>query len=233
MKLNINSDAVVQHTNTLEKMHRSALPSAIRSTLNSVAFDVKKNTMPASAEREFTQRAPNFFKANSRVEMARGWNVDQMKAIVGFIPKDQAVEDLEQQEYGGTIEGRSFIPMDQARAGGPARKVRPSNRITKIGNVVNASTMEGRTPQAKFLAAARKAGKGGYVLGNLQEKTLWKIEAIDGRNIRKKPLFSYEKNRDVSVSATGFMRTASLESANQIEKIFIREAEKQFERLRK
>src|SRR5687767_16018423 len=93
MELNINSDAVVKHTNTLEKMHRSAMPLAIRNTLNSVAFDVKKNTMPASAEREFVTRAPNFFKANSRVEMARGWNVDSMQSVVGFIPKDQAVED--------------------------------------------------------------------------------------------------------------------------------------------
>lgn len=233
MEFNINNDAVVRHTNTLEKMHRSALPLAIRNTLNSVAFDVKKTTMPASAEREFVTRAPNFFKANSRVEMARGWNVDSMQSMVGFLPRDQAVEDLEEQEYGGTIEARSFIPMDQARAGGPATKVRPSNRLTKIGKVVNANTMEGKTPQAKFLAAARKAGKGGYVLGNLPEKTLWKIEAIDGRTIKKKPLFSYEKNRDVTVSPTGFMRTASLESAAKIEKIFIAQAERQIERLTK
>lgn len=233
MELNINNDAVVKHTNTLEKMHRSALPLAIRNTLNTVAFDVKKNTMPASAEREFVTRAPNFFKANSRVEMARGWNVDSMQSMVGFLPKDQAVDDLEAQEYGGTIEGRSFIPMDQARAGGPAKKVRPSNRLMKIANVVNANTMEGRTPQAKFINAAKKAGKGGYVLGNLGDKTLYKIEAIDGRTIKKKPLYSYEKNRDVSVSATGFMRAASLESAQKIEKIFIAQAERQIERLTK
>lgn len=233
MKLNINNDEVVKHTNRLEKMHRSALPLAIRNTLNSVAFDVKKSTMPASAEREFVTRAPNFFKANSRVQMAKGWNVDSMQSIVGFVPKDQAVEDLEQQEYGGTIEARSFIPMDQARAGGPAAKVRPSNRLSRIGKVVNANTMEGKTPQAKFLNAARKAGKGGFVLGNLPEKTLWKIEAIDGRTIKKKPLFSYEKNRDVSVSATGFMRTASMESAKKLEAIFIREAERQIDRLTK
>lgn len=233
MKININSSAVVKHTNTLEKLHRSALPTAVRSTLNSVAFDVKKTTMPESAARNFIQRAPNFFKANSRVEMAKGWSVDQMKAVVGFIPKDQSVEDLEQQEYGGTIEGRAFIPMDQSRAGGNTSKVRPSNRLSKISKIVNAATMPGNNPKAKFAAAARKAGRGGFVLGNLGEKTLWKIESIDGRTIKKKPLFSYEKSRDVSVSRTGFMRTASIESANKIEKIFIREAQKQIDRLTK
>jgi hypothetical protein len=231
MQFNINSSEVVKHTNTLEKMHRSALPLAVRNTLNSVAFDVKKNTMPESAEKEFVNRAPNFFKANSRVEMAKGWNVDSMQSVVGFIPKDQAVEDLEEQEYGGTIESRSFIPMDQSRAGGPATKVRPVNRLMKIGKVVNANTMEGKTPQAKFMNAARKAGKGGYVLGNLPDKTLWKIEAIDGRTIKKKPLYSYEKNRDVSVSATGFMRAASMESANKLNAIFFEQAKKQIDRL--
>lgn len=233
MRLNINSDAVVTHTNTLEKLHRSALPNAIRSTLNSVAFDVKQNTMPTSASREFVQRAPNFFKANSRVEMAKGWDVDRMKSIVGFIPKSQAVEDLEQQEYGGTIEARAFIPMDPARAGGPASKIRPSNRLTKIGKVVNANTMAGNTPQAKFFAAARKAGKGGFVIDSLPKKTLWKIESMQGRVIKKRALFSYEKGRDVRVDATGFMRSASKESANKIEKIFMREALKQVQRLAK
>lgn len=231
--ININSSAVVRHTNTLEQMHKSALPLAVRNTLNSVAFDVKKTTMPASAEREFVTRAPNFFKANSRVEMARGWKVDAMQSVVGFIPKDQAVDDLEAQEYGGKIESRSFIPMDLARSGGPATKVRPTNRLSKIGKVVNANTMEGRTPQAKFINAAKKAGRGGYVIGNLPDKTLWKIERIDGRVIHKKPLYSYEKNREVSVTATGFMRAASLESAKKLEQIFIEQAQKQIERLSK
>lgn len=233
MQLNINSNEVVRHTNTLEKLHRSALPLAVRNTLNTVAFDVKKNTMPASAERAFVTRAPNFFKANSRVEMARGWDVNSMQSVVGFIPKDQAVEDLEAQEYGGVIEGRSFIPMDQARMGSPATKVRPSHRLMKIGNVVNANTIEGKTPQAKFLNAAKKAGKGGTVLGNLPDQTLWKIEAIDGRTIKKKPLYSYEKNRDVYVGATGFMRDASMKSARLLEQTFIEQAKRQIDRLTK
>lgn len=238
MRLNINSDAVVRHTNTLEKMHRSALPNAIRGTLNSAALDVKQNTMPRSAASEFTQRAPNFFRANSKVDFAKGWDVDSMRSTVGFIGKtsnksDQAVDDLEAQEYGGKIESRAFIAMDIARAGGSDTKVRPSNRIGKIKNVVNSNTMAGKSPKSSFILAAMKAGKGGFVIGNTPKKTLWKIESINGRLIKKKPLFSYEKGRKVRVSQTGFMRSASMESGNKMDRIFYKEAQKQIERLNK
>lgn len=233
MVLNINSDAAVKHTNRLEQMHRSALPNAIRNTLNATAFDVKKNTMPESAAQEFTQRAPNFFKANSRVEMAKGFNTSTMKAVVGFTGTDQAIRDLEQQEYGGNIESRSFIPMDTARVGGSNEsKVRPAFRISKVKKVVNSNTMQGSTPQARFRAAAIKAGPGGYVIGNNEKKTLWKIESINGNIIKKRPLFSYEKGRNVRVSETSFMRDASIKSATQMERTYAIEATKQIERLR-
>lgn len=238
MVLNINSDAVVKHTNTLEKMHRSSLPNAIRGTLNGAALDVKQNSMPRSAASQFTQRAPNFFKANSRIEFAKGWDVDSMRSTVGFIGKssnksDQAVDDLEEQEYGGTIKHRAFVPMDTARAGGNETKVRPSNRIGKIKNVVNSNTMAGKGPKAAFILAAKKAGRGGFVLGNTPSKTLYKIQSITGSTIKKTPLYSYSRGRNVRVSQTGFMRTASIESANKMDRIFAREAQKQIERLQK
>ena len=84
MILNINSNAVVSYTNTLEKLHKSAFPVAIRETLNSAAFDVKKNTMPLSAKKSFIERQPTFFKANSKVDKATGFNTSTMKSTVGF-----------------------------------------------------------------------------------------------------------------------------------------------------
>jgi len=239
MVLKIDSSAAVKFTNTLEKMHRSALPNAIRSTLNSAAFDVKTNTMSASADKEFTNRAPNFFKANSRVEMAKGFKIDAMIAVVGFAPKggpgaDKAVKELEQQEYGGNIESRSFVPMDTARVSGNQTKVRPMNRIGRIRKVVNSNTMAGRSPSQQFNYAAAQAGAGGFVLGNTPSKTLWRIDSIDGRgNVRKKtPVYSFDKGRKVHVAATSFMRLASMESAGKMESIYAREAQKQIERLR-
>lgn len=237
MILNINSRAVVTFTNTLEKMHRSALPYAIRNTLNSVAFDVKKNTMPRNAAAEFTQRSPNFFRANSRVVMATGWNVSKMQATVGFLAvgskgADQAVKELEQQEYGGVIESRSFIPMDTARGGNSAKPVRPSNRLSRIKKIVNSNTIAGKTAKQKFRHAVHKAGVGGYVIGNNAKKTLFKVLAV-GDRMKLRPLFSYKENRKVRVRATMFMREASLESGAKMESIFAREAKRQIERLNK
>lgn len=227
--LNIDATAVIEHTATLEKLHRSALPLAIRNTLTSVAFDVKKTTMPAEAEKAFTVRAPNFFKAKSRVDMARGWDIGSMQSVVGFTGSDQAVQDLEQQEYGGTIESRSFIPLDVSRTSGHASKVKPSNRLSKIKRIVNSNTIEGKTPKAKFWNAVKKAGKGGYVIGNNSKQTLFKVERITPLKI--KPLYSFKRGRDVDVDQTHFMRTASLASGEKINSIYIREAQKQIARI--
>lgn len=237
MKININADAAVKYTNILEKMNRSALPAAVRGTLNGAAFDVKQNTMPAEANKEFVNRSPNFFKANSKVSKATGWEISEMKAIVGFSPTssrgaDLAVNELTQQEYGGEIKSRSFIAMAPARGGSSVKPVRPGNRLSRIRNLVDSSKMPGKSLKQQFIAAANKAGKGGFVLGNTPRKTVWKIESVGRGGIKKKAMFSYVENRSVRVEGTGFMRAASLESANKIDNLYIREAERQIQRLK-
>ncbi len=237
--LNVNTDEVVRYSNKLEKLHRSAFPVAIRGALNNAAFDVKQKTMPASAGKEFVNRNPNFFKANSKVLMAKGFNVRTMEATIGFITdklkgSNQAVEDLEQQEHGGKIKGRAFIPLDVARGGSNTRPVRPSNRLTRITNIVNARKVRGKTRQQKFVKAAMAAGAGGYVIGNFTPKILWKItgiKKIGGKlKIKKVPVYSYEKGRDVNVSATNFMKKATLKTAKKLEGFYIIQAKKQIEK---
>jgi len=66
-QFNINTDAAVVMTNKLEKMHRSALPVAIRRTLDSASFDVKQRSLLLNTEKTFEQRKKTFFKATSRV----------------------------------------------------------------------------------------------------------------------------------------------------------------------
>ncbi len=241
MELNINTDKVVAFTNKLETLHRSALPVAIRGALNNAAFDVKQNTMLKTSTKEFINRNRTFFKANSRVEMAKGFNVDSMKAKVGFVTNrlrgnDQAVEDLEQQEHGGSIKGRAYIPLKKARGGSWVRAVRPSNRLGRVKNVVNSNKVQGKTPAQRFTRAAIMAGKGGYVLGNLKNKILWKITSVvknkNGLIIKKIALYTYDKGRSVKVKATGFMEKASKESGKKIEKFYITQAKKQIKRLK-
>ncbi len=235
MKLNINMNAVVKHTAKLEKIRKSALPIAVRGTLNDAAFDVKTKTMPVQSRSDFINRSPNFFKANSRVEKAVGFDVNNMKSIVGFIDSglrgdnNFSVKDLEQQERSGDIKGKSFIPLDSARKGGHNTLVKPANRLSVINKIIVAKNMGAGSKKQQFIKAIYKAGAGGYVLGsNIKgEDTLWRVNSIDAdaRTFSLTPLYDFRKGRSVHVKETGFMQTASLHSAAKLQKFYIAQAQ--------
>jgi hypothetical protein len=243
--LNINTDELVKHSARLERIRKSALPSAVRGTLNDLAFDVKQKTMPAHANIRFIKRSPNFFKANSRVEMATGNQINSMRSSVGFFsnnlrsdkgnPADNfAVKDLEQQEHGGKIAGKSFIPFDTARTGGYSTLVKPANRLTRIlpqNKLVIAKNLSGDSKKQKFIKAIFKAGVGGYVLGSnvMGENLLWRVESLSEEDGQKKfrltPLYSYSKRRKISVKETSFMAEASMDTTKKVDNFFIKQAE--------
>lgn len=239
--LDINSDACVVFANKLEKISRSALPSAIRNTLNTTAFNVKTVTMPKEAKSTFTERKPNFFKANSKVVKASGFNVQSMKATVGFVPlkgDNKAVDELEQQEHGGTIDNREFIPMKGARQGGSDDKQVKANfrlnamRGKKVINAEKVRFKNGKGSQKqKFIRAAFRAKKEGganaFVLGNKWgggKQTLSRIDKVSRGNgtisIKRTPLYTFQPNRKIKVARTNFMKRASLESGLQLDKNF-------------
>jgi len=83
--LNVNTNEVVKYTVKLEKLTRSAFPSAIRGALNKSAYDLKTKTMPKEARSTFVERDPRFFIANSKFENATGFNINAMKSSVGFV----------------------------------------------------------------------------------------------------------------------------------------------------
>lgn len=237
--LNINTNACVVLTNKLEKMHRSALPSAIRGALNNAVYDVKTKTMPDESKSTFVNRQPNFFKANSKFEKASGFNIKQMKATVGFIENNlkggnnHAVQDLEEQESGGAIDRKSFIPLKAARISGNNNKnIRTNARLSAIKKIVNARQVSGKSGKQKFMHAAMDAGKGGFVLSG---KTLWKIDSfkkLKNKTVLKKTaLYSFKKGRKVRVKGTHFMQSASLKSGSKIEAFYILEAQRQIQKL--
>lgn len=241
MQLNINTDAVVNFTNTLEKLHRSALPSAIRGSLNKAAFDVKTKTMPESADANFVKRQPNFFKANSRFEYAKGFNVNAMKATIGFVEKglkgsnNYAVRDLEEQEQGGTIEKKSFIPLAGARnSNSNTKNIRSNARLSSIKNIIDARKAQGVNARQRFIKSVIHAGVGGHVLSNFKGKNiLWKVNSLkrsDAGSMKLTALYSFKKGRTVSVGGTGFMKKASVKSANKIEGFYVEEAMRQIKK---
>lgn len=236
--LDVNMDAVVVFSNKLEKLNKTAFPKAVATALNSAAFDVKQNTMLKSSKKAFVERQRNFFRANSRVEMAKGMNVNNMQSIVGFRDlggKNFAVDDLEQQEKGGNIKGKSLIPLGAKAT--PAHAARTSKKFTKkvakqhrmgsIRRVVNTNKMKGNTRQ-KLVKAAHVAGAGNHVLhGGI----LFRVNSLVGRKglpVKLTPLYSYKPGRSVKVHATHFMSKASMESGKKIEDFYIKAAKTQF-----
>lgn len=239
MKLNINNDEVVAFTNTLEKMHRSALPNAIRGTLNKAAFYTKTTSLQKSADASFEKRQPNFFRANSRFENAKGFDVKNMKATIGMVETNlkgehnYAVRDLEEQERGGAIQKKTFIPLPAARINNSLKKnVRANARLSAIKNIIDSKKMTGKSSREKFVHAILEAGKGGFVLSG---STLWRINSTKktGRFFKDKTaIYTFRRGRSVRVQGTGFMHKASIESANKMEGFYQAEAQRQIYKLK-
>lgn len=241
MIFDVNTDAAVRLSNKLEELRKSALPIAVRGTLNKAALDVKTRTMPMSADRHFIKRKPNFFIANSRAVLATGFDVNAMKSLIGFTPSNPraatnfAVRELDEQEHGGVISHRTFIPMDSSRVGGsPRQLVKPGLRLSNINTIANSNdNTGGRSSKEKFIRTAIFAGKGGFVIG---DKALYRVTGISrGKNrktkIKTQPIYFFKKGRSVGISSTHFMREATDSSASRLNKFFVEEADRQFKRV--
>ena len=242
MKFNVDTNDVIVFTNKLEKLNKSAFPNAVRGTLNSLAFDVKKNTMPKSALR-FKKRQKNFFKSNSRVNMAKGSNLRSMKSEIGFANKAKtakgAVEELEQQEHGGVIDDREYIPVKSARTSkNNSRMVQKRNRLGTIGikNIVKTSGMSAKNRGGRFVQAVKEAGVGGFVQSKLKGKDLtmvWRVNSLNrtkGGRFKLTAVYKVNESKNVKVRATHFMEKATKKTAKSANKFYIKEAERQFKK---
>ena len=225
MQLNINSDALVKFTNKLERIRKKSLPYAIRNTLNSIAFDVKTNTMLEQSEKDFTNRNKTFFKSKSKVQKAIGLDIDKMESVVGFYTdkKNQAVEDLEQQEHGGKIGGRSFIPLPTARVSNSNKK-----NVKKQYRLENINILHKIRDRKHFYSVIYKVGHGKFIL---YRNVLYVVAEISGHKIKLTPLYSYKRGRSVNINKkTKFFEKSSLKSMLKSKKIYKKEIEKQIKR---
>lgn len=257
--LHVDSAAVVAQTNRLEKINAKAMPDAVRGALNNAVYDVKQRTMPQTASR-FEKRKPNFFKSQSRVEPARGRDLATMRAMVGFVAPGNdpghAVKDLEEQEHGGAIDNRAFIPLKGARVSKSwGRSVKNDMRMAAIRSKIvdSEDNTSGRNGKEKFIRSAIHAGKGGFVIGNnVNSKGNRVVLRINSVHKLRKPLKTkggkkYNKGatvvnstavyvvkggRKVRVRGTHFMEKASVQSGNRLPEYFGKQFRRQMERLR-
>lgn len=237
--IDVDNSDIKAYSEHLKKMHRSNFPIVVRQTLNDMAFDVKKNTLLPSADKEFILRNPSFFKKHSGVKKAVGFDVGSMKSEVGIKPNNStAAKQLTQQELGGRISNRSMIYMDQARVSkSKHKKVRKANYIgTK--RIVTGNPNRKRSDKSQFIADAIKAKENNLQL--LTDNTLFDVKSIrfrKGKNRKPKiklmPIADFEKGRSVNLKARPFLKPASIISYKKANAFFIANAEKRFKTGRK
>lgn len=250
-KINVNSTANVELTRKLEKLNRSAFPVAVRQTLNTQAFETKTKALVQEFDETFDVRSPGFVKAFSEVEMAKGFDVKNMMAKVGMTDRkrggqsEQAGRDMEEQQLGGTIGGRKYIPIDTARVSkSPKKKVKRGLRLADVSKatVVDSSVNKARTGKQRYvrtaLYAANRYGSGVYIShkGDNGKTTLYRIDRV-GSDIRTRklfigvtPVYSVEEGRSVTVTGKPFTLRAAVKVNKNVERIFEKHARVQFEK---
>jgi hypothetical protein len=215
MKIDVNTDASIQLTAKLEKLHRSAFPSAVRNTLNDVAFETKK-LIPQKAEGNFTIRQKNLFKRMSIVEKAKGWNLNSMVSKVGIDGSKGGLSDgLEKQETGGNLKGRKLTPHNMGRiSGNYAKKLKVKNQFSKIDKI---GTSKKRVKGSKYFRIDK--GSKGTVFESKGKKII--------------PIYNYRSNAVTNLKKKPFIAPSAKDAINQIEIIYNKNAEYQFKKFLK
>lgn len=227
--INVNNDAVVQLTNKLEKISRSAFPVAIRQTLTNTARDMKTRSILIVSSKEFTNRSKNFFKVFSGFIPASGFNVNSMRATVGIFPKgNQSARDLEAQEFGGKVSGRSFIPNESgaARVGkSHDKKISKSKALSNFKN----SPRVAWGNKKKFNQVVQKLNKGEAVIyGNTLMVLVRKLKNKK-TPFKMQKLWTYKSGRSANINkASHFMLKSAILSRKKMLSLYKKEAERQF-----
>jgi hypothetical protein len=108
----INADEVVQLTAKLGRLHRSAMPVAVRESLNTAAKDMKMRYIPRVFSKNFTERRPRFISSHTAYnKCANTFDINSMSSSAGVIKdKTESGNRLELQERGGTLNDRA-VPV--------------------------------------------------------------------------------------------------------------------------
>lgn len=234
--LQFKGDKLIGFSHTLSKLHKSALPNAVRFSLNDAAKDVKFNTLQKNADKQFDVKKPSFFRAFSRFDLATGYNIGSMKATAGMVkapnPKSVASTKIAQQQIAGTVTDRAYIGAKEQRKGGTESGLLKASykKLTDIKPIV--------TTKDNYFGKAVKAKKENkpLLVKKNNKGILVKIKKIKkkGENpIITEPIASYEKGRSIKLKKKRpFLNNAALQSGKKIDSFFIKNATKQIQRFK-
>lgn len=212
IRLDVNTSAMIGLTNRLNNLHRSAFPSAVRNSLNEVAFDAKKN-IPLIAKENFTIRQKNLFNRFTIVDKAKGFNVNNMVSRVGIDGSKQKklTLGLATQETGGTIIGRKLIAHDLARvSSSPNKKVRTKNYLKNINNIGKLGN--------------RRRGSKYFTIKKGNKETIF--ERVSKSKIV--PIYNKRQTRNTRVHAKPFIYPSAIKASQNLDNIYKKQAEYQF-----
>lgn len=249
--VNVNTNELVEFSESLRKMHKSAFPLAVRGTLNDLAFNSKQYNLQKEAAKVFTVRKPSFFRAFSGVSKAGGFDVNKMQSSVGFLDKEIAGKNMEQQEVGGVVGNRSLVPLGTARVGmNEEGLVRRENYLKKIkadfpADFVDSSVNnKGKTQKQRFIRAAiyakMRSDRAAYIIhkNDKGRKYLIRIGMIASSLKNKKMffgstlLYNYEEGRVVTYKKKRpAIRNAAVASMAELYEIYTKNFQKQVDRL--
>lgn len=257
MKLDVNTDAAIQLTAKLEKLSKSAFPSAVRNTLNELAFEHKK-LIPKTAKQKFEySRNKTLFNSITKVEKAHGFNVNKMKSITGLNPNSfggkakKLVDNLEKQEIGGTIKGRKLLNHPNSRTGNSiGGKVRNSDtfsnsnlhdsteafkfqlkRSNKKSAYIAAVASSIKKGQNKFII---KAGRKGKLSGMAYSISGFKSNVKTGKTtLKTRKIFGYINNNTFNAKKRNFISDSTKIVVRKTELIYTEKAQYQFKKVLK
>jgi hypothetical protein len=244
VQINVDSSAMSVHTQNMRNINRTALPVAIRNTLNDAAFYDKKTAFPNSAQESFSKiKNKTFFKKFSGVEKARGYNINQMHSSMGMTDLGtrsarDAVENMSIQERGGVVND-GFAYLSAARGGRENGKVRKANYYDR-SKVISGRSKAGRnkgTNKSKFIARAFKAKKEKKPMffNSMKGNFLVSVKSIkrDGRTKVKidfKLLMKERSHKPSKIKATHFAEKAGQNASKKIVDFYNIQAERQIKR---
>lgn len=241
---NVNTDAAIELTVKLGKLHKSAFPVAVRGTLNKAAFETKK-LAPKVANQKFITRDKKFFKNFTKYDKAKGFDLRRMEAVAGVDgagKKSKVAEGLEQQELGGVVKGRKLVPMDSGRGSGShMKRVSKKNRFgANKGKTARPRGNYKGPAESRFIAkvmSAKKKGAETVVISGGGRGTMYRIyntrrlKTNNHLKIRLKPIYHYRNTKDSPVPKTPFMEPSAKMIQKRMPAFYKENAEKQFKRL--
>lgn len=240
MVFNVNTNASIILTAKLERLNKSAFPSAVRSTLSDMAFIMKKQNILNSAKKNMKVKNPIFFKKFTGVNRATGFNVNTMFSEVGFKNTDpnpikgkKAIQGMEHNEVGGKDSTGAMYMKPTRNTRGLVKRTSRFNKgkVLRLGKGSNSKDKY----SSRFIAnayASLEQKKAFFLYTKTKGKFLVSVKSIDKGNGKPDVKLNFlmrSRRKNIAVAkATFFNKEAALLTHKSVDDFYTANANYQF-----